>query len=137
VVLALVPTIAAWGKLQIDNALGAAGTSAAAVGMDKLAQVGVLYHGLDVLGGGPTLAGIVLGAILVFVIERKFGKAAAFALAGMVLTYFGLIHGEAIGFGQSPAVAVSYLLIAGIFFGCWKFAEAGPKPIAAMPAHAT
>src|SRR5438552_29298 len=35
VVLALVPTIAAWGKLQIDNALGAAGTSAAQVGIDK------------------------------------------------------------------------------------------------------
>src|SRR5215218_2086118 len=32
VVLALIPNIAAWGKLQIDSALGAAGTSAAAVG---------------------------------------------------------------------------------------------------------
>src|SRR3979409_1382261 len=29
---ALVPNLAAWGKLQIDSALGAAGTSAAAVG---------------------------------------------------------------------------------------------------------
>src|SRR5579871_2923044 len=92
IVLAIVPQIAAWGKLQIDNALGAAGTSAAAVGMDKLAQVGVLYHGLDVLGGGATLAGIIMGAIMVFIIERQFGKAAAFALAGTILTYFGLIH---------------------------------------------
>ena len=51
------PHLAAWGKLQIDNALVAAGTNAAAVGMDKLAQVGVLYHGLAVLGGGSILAG--------------------------------------------------------------------------------
>jgi len=29
----------------------AAGTSAAAVGFDGLGQVGVLYHGLEVLGG--------------------------------------------------------------------------------------
>ena len=43
IVLALVPHLAAWGKLQIDNALGAAGTSAAAVGLRKLGQVGVLY----------------------------------------------------------------------------------------------
>src|SRR6202007_2310111 len=80
VVLALVPTIAAWGKIQIDGALAAAGTDAAKVGMDQLAQSGVLYRGLDVLGGGPTLAGIVLAAIAVFIIEREFLKATGFAL---------------------------------------------------------
>ena len=36
IVLALLPQIAAWGKTQIDNALGAAGTNAATVGIDKL-----------------------------------------------------------------------------------------------------
>src|SRR6266403_276749 len=60
IVLAFLPQIAAWGKLQIDSALAAAGTSASAVGLDNLSQVGVLYHGLDVLGGGATLAGVVL-----------------------------------------------------------------------------
>src|SRR5438046_138867 len=43
VVLALIPNIAAWGKLLIDSALGAAGTNAATVGLDKLGQVGALY----------------------------------------------------------------------------------------------
>ena len=37
IILALVPQIAAWGKTQIDGALGAAGTNAAVVGFDKLA----------------------------------------------------------------------------------------------------
>src|SRR4030088_1559405 len=41
IVLALVPQIAAWGKTQLDGALGAAGTSASAVGFDKLDQTGV------------------------------------------------------------------------------------------------
>src|SRR5690606_9471664 len=109
IVLSLAPHIAAWGKVQIDNALGAAGTNAATVGMDKLAQVGVLYEGLTVLGGGAILAGLVLGAIGVFVIERQFTKAAGFALAGAVLSFFGFMHGEAIGFGASKMVAVSYL----------------------------
>ena len=63
IVLALIPNIAAWGKLLIDGALGAAGTNAATVGLDKLGQVGVLYHGLEVLGGGAILGGMVLGAI--------------------------------------------------------------------------
>ena len=79
VIVAFLPQLAAWGKTQIDGALGAAGTSAAQVGLDKLGQVGVLYHGLEVLGGGATLAGIVLAAITVCVIDRHFAKAAGFA----------------------------------------------------------
>ena len=74
IVLALIPNIAAWGKLQIDSALGAAGTNAAAVGFDKLGQVGVLYQGLEVLAGGAILAGMILGAIAAFVIDREYAE---------------------------------------------------------------
>ena len=75
----------------------AAGTSAAAIGAEKLGQVGVLYHGLEVLGGGAILSGLVLGAIGAFVIEKKFAEAGYFAAAGAVLTFFGFMHGEAVG----------------------------------------
>ena len=71
IVLALMPHLAAWGKTLIDGALGAAGTTAAAVGFDKLAMQGVLYHGLEVMGGGAILSGLVLGAIGVFIIDRE------------------------------------------------------------------
>jgi AGZA family xanthine/uracil permease-like MFS transporter len=127
IILALTPHLAAWGKLQIDNALTAAGTSAAAVGLDKLGQTGVIYRGLQVLGGGAILAGLILGAIGVFVIERQFLKAAAFSLAGAVLTFFGFIHGEKIGWGQTPAVAVSYLAVAVVLSYCAKFLLVGRK----------
>jgi AGZA family xanthine/uracil permease-like MFS transporter len=127
IVLALLPQLAAWGKTQIDNALGAAGTNAAAVGHAKLAQVGVLYDGLAVLGGGATLAGIILGAITVYIIDRAFEKAAAFALAGTILTFFGFIHGaEGIGINSSPTVAISYLGVAGILFYLAKYAQFHP-----------
>ena len=75
----------------------------------------MLYDGLRVLGGGSILGGLILGAIAVFIIDRDFTKAAGFALAGAVLTFFGFMHGEQIGIGQTPTVAVSYLVIAGIF----------------------
>ena len=127
IVLALLPQLAAWGKTQIDNALGAAGTNAATVGTAKLAQVGVLYDGLATLGGGATLAGIILGAITVYIIDRAFEKAAAFALAGTVLTFFGFIHGaEGIGVDSSPTVAVSYLGVAAILFYLARYAEFNP-----------
>ena len=116
VILALCPHLAAWGKVQIDNALGAAGTNAAEVGMDKLAQVGVLYEGLGVLGGGAIIGGLVMGAIAVFIIDRKFEKAAAFSLAAAVLSFLGFMHGEAIGFGVSPKVAVGYCAVAALLY---------------------
>ncbi len=135
IVLALIPQIAAWGKTQIDGALGAAGTDAATVGLDKLGNTGVLYGGLETLGGGATLAGIVLGSITVFIIERQLVKASLFAVAGGVFTFFGLIHGEAIGFAQSLPVVVSYLGIAAVLYICAKVATIEPKPAEAPHAQ--
>jgi AGZA family xanthine/uracil permease-like MFS transporter len=128
IVLALAPHLAAWGKLQIDNALGAAGTDAHTVGMDKLGQVGVLYEGLATLGGGAILGGVILGALASLVIDRQLMKAAGFALAGSALTFFGLMHGEAIGIGQSPVVALSYLSVAAVLVACAKYAAIEAKP---------
>src|SRR5450432_2736662 len=96
IVLALVPHLAAWCKVQIDGALGAAGTNAATVGFEKLAGKGIAYQGLSILGGGSILGGLVLGSIAVFIIDRKFAKASLFALVGAGLTFLGFMHGEAI-----------------------------------------
>src|SRR5258705_12458433 len=82
-----------------------------AAAIAALPQQGVLYHGLEVMGGGSILTGLVLGAIGVFVIERDFAKASAFALTGAVLTYFGFMHGEGVGIaggaGWGPALGLS------------------------------
>jgi len=139
IVLALTPHLAAWGKLQIDTMLGSTVNAAQAVGglaADKvdavktaaiaaLPQQGVLYHGLEVMGGGSILAGLILGAIGVFVIERDFVRASGFALAGAVLTYFGFMHGEAVGigggYGVTPSVALAYAVIAAGFFALGKY----------------
>jgi AGZA family xanthine/uracil permease-like MFS transporter len=152
IVLALTPHLAAWAKLQIDTMLGSALNAAQTVGAlapDKVAAVksaaiaalpqqGVLYHGLEVMGGGSILAGLVLGAIGVFVIERDFVKASAFALSGAVLTYFGFMHGEAVGIGGglgvTPAVALAYAVVAAAFFAVGKFGtSATPVPHPEMP----
>ena len=158
VVLALTPHLAAWAKLQIDTMLGSTLNAAQAVGglaADKvdavksaaiaaLPQQGVLYHGLEVMGGGAILTGLVLGAIGVFVIERDFVKASAFALSGAVLTYFGFMHGEAVGIGGglgvTPGVALAYALVAAVFFALAKLGTASlpishPETPLAAPAE--
>jgi AGZA family xanthine/uracil permease-like MFS transporter len=111
-----------------------------------MALQGVLYHGLEVMGGGAILSGLVLGAIGVFIVEREFAKASAFALAGALLTYFGFMHGEAVGigggFGVTPGVAVSYLVVAAFLFGLSKqplmfekSAADAPKSVGMAPAE--
>jgi AGZA family xanthine/uracil permease-like MFS transporter len=110
VVLALIPNIAEWAKTQIDGALAAAGTSAAQVGLAKLAGTGVLYKGLETLGGGSVLAGMVLGAMAALVIDGKLRNAAVWAFAGAVLAYVGLIHGAQLGWAVSPLVALGYAM---------------------------
>src|SRR6187401_660646 len=61
IILGLTPHLAAWGITAINNALGAAGTNAHTLGIDKLGQVGILYEGLSLMGGGSILGGLMLG----------------------------------------------------------------------------
>src|ERR1700736_1512548 len=152
IVLALTPHLAAWAKLQIDTMRGSTLNAAQAVGglaADKVGEVktaaiaalpqqGVLYHGLDVMGGGSILTGLVLGAIGVFVIDRDFAKASAFALSGAVLTFFGFMHGEAVGIGVTPSVALAYVAVAAGLFAAGKYGTesvAHPQMPLAAPAE--
>ncbi|WP_254550124.1 regulator [Catellatospora tritici] len=112
VVAALIPNIASWATTQIDNSLAAAGTTAGAVGDQALAGAGVVYHGLLVLGQGAILAGLVLGAIVVFIIDKRFLKAGIFAAVGAALTFVGLIHGEKVEWNANGPVALGYLFVA-------------------------
>ncbi len=124
VALSLTPHLAAWATTLLNGALGAAGLMFPQIHapefIDKMAAQGVLYKGLEVMGGGSILTGLVLGAIAVFVIDKKFLNAAGFAAAGAVLTYFGFMHGEAVGigggFGVTPSVAFAYLVVAAFLF---------------------
>jgi adenine/guanine/hypoxanthine permease len=127
IVLALLPNIAAWAQTQIDGALGAAGTSAEKIGMAKLGAAGVVYHGMALLGGGAVLAGLILGAVAVFIIDRKFEWAALYAAAGAILSFFGFIHGTQLGIGASTSVALGYLLVAAVCFGLSR--QEHPAPL--------
>ena len=61
---------------------------------------------------------MILGAVAACIIDREFKRAAMFAAAGAALTFFGFVHGEAIGIGQSPLVALSYLVVGAILWSC-------------------
>ncbi|WP_432827795.1 regulator [Dactylosporangium sp. CA-092794] len=125
VIAALVPNIAQWATGQIDNSLAAAGTTAAKVGEAALEGNGVVYTGLLTLGQGAILAGLVLGSIVAFIIDKRFIHAGIFAMAGAVLAFVGLIHGEKVAWNENGPVALGYLFIAVV---CGLFALTRPTP---------
>ncbi|GAA3343270.1 hypothetical protein GCM10020358_41460 [Amorphoplanes nipponensis] len=125
VVAALIPNIASWATGQMDNALAAAGTSATEVGIGALAGAGVVYDGLKTLGSGAILAGLVLGAIVAFIIDKRFWHAAVFSGTGAVLTFIGLIHAEKVQWNADGQVSLGYLLLTVI---CVLFALTKPAP---------
>ena len=126
VVLAIIPNVAAWGQLQVDSALNAAGTSAAQVGAAKFAGSGLVYHGMELLGGGAVLAGLVLGALAAFIIDRRLKEAGLWALAGAVLAFFGFIHGGQLGWAVSPQVALGYALFGAVCLAAGMQARKNP-----------
>jgi AGZA family xanthine/uracil permease-like MFS transporter len=137
VVLAFIPHLANWGFSMVNGALAAAGMAVAGLSAQKANQLianmknqGVLYQGLQVLGDGSILGGLILGAIAVCIIDKNMKKAAGFAIAGAALTFFGFMHAEKIGVAQSPLVAAGYLATAALLGGCAKFSSV-PNPATA------
>ena len=82
---------------------------------------------MQLFGGGGTLAGLMLGAIAAFIIDREFDRAALYALAAAVLAFFGFINGTALGFANSAPVALGYLMIALICGGLARMSQIAPE----------
>lgn len=115
IILALVPNIAQWGTGLIDNALAAAKTDAATVGVPALIAAGDIYDGMFLLGQGAVLVGVLWGAIGCFVIDKKFKAASITALLCAALSFVGLINAASVQLNAAPTMTLGYLFLAGIF----------------------
>jgi AGZA family xanthine/uracil permease-like MFS transporter len=133
VVFALIPNIASWAGGLMDNALAAAGTSAAKVGESALTNAGLVYEGTKLLGGGAILAGLVLGAITAFIIDKEFVSAAIYCFIGAVLGFVGLIHAESVGWNVGGQIALGYAFASVILLGFALFSRGRAAPMEAEP----
>lgn len=124
IVLALVPNLASWAQTQVNGALGATGINPDAIPaeiINKMSTGGVLYDGMASVGGGSVVGGLMLGAIAVFVIDRRFNWAAVYAAIASALSFTGFIHGTKLAFNASPSVTAGYAMAAVMFaFLAWK-----------------
>jgi len=100
VAVGLFPAIAAWGVLVLTLTLGAAGIAAGDAGLagtaldhpEAFAATGLDLHGLVAISQGFILTCTIWAATCVHLIDRKFVHAAAWALIGATLAFFGFVH---------------------------------------------
>jgi AGZA family xanthine/uracil permease-like MFS transporter len=90
VAFGLIPSLAAWALLLIETTARKAGKT-----LFEIAPIfgnDLYIHGVIALNQGFLLSAMVLAAILVFVIEREFLRAAAWTAVAAGLSAVGLIH---------------------------------------------
>jgi AGZA family xanthine/uracil permease-like MFS transporter len=137
VALAILPWIADYIKTQVDNGLGAAGTNAMTLGMDKLAGSGVPYAGMAVLGAGAILVGMILAAIAAYVIDHNWKGAIGYSLFGAACAWVGFIHSSELrwipvvgdrGFNAAWGPVLGYLAMAALFLVMMWYTRNDPAP---------
>ena len=131
VALGIVPALAAWGMLMVESGLRAAGKSLYLVGTAPFGQSPAM-HGVISLQQGFIFTSMILAAIGVALIERRFKTAGLWSLAAALFSAIGLIHayeltpgGVANRFGllAAPEFFAGYLLSALLFFAAALYAK--------------
>jgi AGZA family xanthine/uracil permease-like MFS transporter len=125
VVVGFFPALAAWGLMLLEAALRAAGTNVEAVGIKAL-TLQMPIAGLIALERGFIFTSMILSAMTVCLIDKRYRAAAMWAVVAAVVSATGLMHGYALENGAvvnayGPAHTWPFVLgyggIAAIFFG--------------------
>lgn len=82
----------------------------------------VYWNSMQGLGNGFLLLVLVVTAMISEVIDRNFGKAAAWCLAASAFSWIGLMHSATARWGAQPSFALGWLIAAIMVFSAqwWK-----------------
>lgn len=116
VIMAILPSLADWGGVMISNAVNSAGGNPADIPAEVFASNGIHLSGLQTLGTGAIIVGILWASITVFLIDKKEKEAIGITLLAAVLSFFGIVHAPAVGFAASIEIFLGYVILAGIIF---------------------
>jgi AGZA family xanthine/uracil permease-like MFS transporter len=125
VVIGLLPGVAAWGAFMLKRGLQAVDTTFDASLGEALSAAAVQYRGIFALAEGGIFTAMVLAAVAVAVIERRFRLAALWSFAGAALSATGLMHGWrwtgkdtalSLEWNAAGAAAIGYAAMGVVFF---------------------
>lgn len=140
VAIGLLPGISAWGALLLKIGLRAGGLGTperpfTTAILDTLRTSDLAAHGAFALEQGFLLSSMIWAALTVEIIERRFERAALWALSGALLSGCGMMHGYRFTLADtvqdlSPTSALpfvgGYALLSGLLLlGRWCKTDAG------------
>lgn len=130
VAMGLLPSLAAWALVLVDTSVRKAGSTL----LETAPRFGAdLYiYGIIALSQGFILTAMILAAILAWMIDRHFVKAAVWALVGAGLSATGIIHAYELtargvqnhfGWCAAPGFVLGYALTAIVLFALHRRAN--------------
>lgn len=133
IAIAMVPSIADYLFTQVEAALATGSMMEGGWGIwsdvtadnlkgfddavnELLIVNGAMWNGVPAVKSGAIIIGILLGAMTVFMIDKKLKSAGIVALCGAVLSLFGFIHHAQLGFYITSPFMIGWLIVAVILF---------------------
>ncbi|CAF4038707.1 unnamed protein product [Rotaria sordida] len=123
--LGIMPAIADWSRATIINGVSSAYSSFTIPNISFTENITshiteFSYSGLNNFAGGSLLQCIFLTVIMIYMIDRKFIRAAIWSLLAGLLSFFGLIHASNVGIlyratDDGWRFTVAYAMLAFVF----------------------
>ncbi|CAF3035399.1 unnamed protein product [Rotaria sp. Silwood2] len=130
--LGLMPVVADWAHSTIVASVSAGYSNFTVANVRFSPNVTSMistfsYQGLVNFSGGSLLLCIVMTAILIYAIDRKFIRAAVWSVIAAVLSLFGVIHASSVGLLIKPTddgwrFTVAYSMMT-VIFGIFHLAQ--------------
>lgn len=103
------PLIAGFLTTKVTSAITATG---GVLDYEALALNGVPLVGWESLSHGDILIGMLIGAMVYYVIDKNYLRSALYAVIAAGLSFVGIIHCASIGFGNGANIAIGYICFA-------------------------
>ncbi|MGI6046098.1 MAG: hypothetical protein ACOYCA_04575 [Eggerthellaceae bacterium] len=99
------------------------------VSTEVLAGNGVPYSGWSMLSGGDIIIAMLLATIVIYIIDHRYLRSAAYAVIAAALSFFGIINAGTFGINANPEVTIGYLLVTLVLIVAHFYRKEDNKPI--------
>ncbi|MCL4460074.1 MAG: hypothetical protein M1136_09440 [Chloroflexi bacterium] len=124
VAFAMIPFVLELSFERVIQTITALGNKLTPDLISKLAAQGVDWAGTEPLGYGTLFISLLMGAVLVFLLDKDYLRGAMTAFGAAILSFFGIIYAPTMGVNQAPALAAVWALFGLLFLGLLAFKPA-------------
>ena len=123
VLLGLVLPAGAVVSSAINSALPALKLQASNPAVAAALNGSIYWSSVQGLGNGFLFLVLVVSALVTEIIDRRFGRAAAWCIIAAAFSWFGLMHSAVAGWGAQPMYAAGWMAAAAIVFSARWWSE--------------